>query len=426
MIKSLKLESSVKRVALLAVAVLCLTGAVFFAKWSFANTIAVQSAYNTERAAPKDLAELAVYLAPGDPQTHYALAVAGEKSFVMEDLLESVTEYETATALSPHDFRLWLALGKARERSGDGAGAEKTLRKALELAPNNAEAQWTFGNVLLRQGKTDEAFAEIRKSVAGDTKYVAPAVSTAWQLSDGNLANIRQNLGDSAALNSALAVFLVKQKRFDEATQIWNALPENDRKTTFKQTGEELYREMIAAKKYRAALQIQKQAGAAANQDVGKITNGDFEEKINPAAPDVFEWQIAEGAQPRIGPNDAQKHGGGLSLLLIFNSADGKDFRAVSQTIAVEPGRKYSFEAFYKSELKTSATLRWEIADVADGKVMATTAAISANADWTSLKTEFTAPENAEAVVLRLARDACKSPLCPISGSVWFDDFLLN
>ncbi|MET0752616.1 MAG: tetratricopeptide repeat protein [Pyrinomonadaceae bacterium] len=424
MIKSVKLESPAKRAALLAAVLLCLAGAFFFAKWSFANTIAIQSGYNAERAAPKDLAELAVYLAPNDPQTHYALAVVGEKSFVMEDFTKSVAEYEMATALSPNDFRLWLALGKARERSGDAAGAEKALRKALELAPNYSEAQWTLGNALLRQGKTEEAFDEIRKSVVGDTKYVAPAVSTAWQILDGDLAQIKQNLGDSAALNSALALFLSKQKRFDEALQIWNALPENDRKTTFKLTGEELYREMIAAKKYRAALQLQNQAGAA-NPAVGKITNGGFEEKINPTNPSVFEWQIAEAAQPRVGPNDAQKHGGALSLLLIFNSSDGKDFRNISQVVAVEPGRKYNFEAFYKSDLKASATLKWEIAD-ADGKVLATTAAVSANADWTSLKADFTAPENMDAVIIRLARDGCKSAICPISGSIWFDDFSIN
>jgi tetratricopeptide (TPR) repeat protein len=422
-LKSIKLESPAKRVALLVAVLICLAGAFFFAKWSFANTIAVQSAYNAERAAPKDLAELAVYLAPGDPQTHYALAVINEKSFVMEDFTKSVAEYEMATALSPNDFRLWLALGKARERGGDAAGAEKALRKALELAPNYSEAQWTFGNALLRQGKTEEAFNEIRKSVANDSKYVAPAVSTAWQISGGDLAQVRQNLGDSAALNSALAVFLSKQKRFDEALQIWNALPENDRKTTFKQNGEDLYKEMIAAKKYRAALQLQNQSGNTAS--VGKITNSGFEEKINPSNPGAFEWQIAEGAQPRIGPNDAQKHGGALSLLLIFNSSDGKDFRSVSQVVAVEPGRKYNFETFYKSDLKASATLKWEIAD-ADGKVLATTDAVSGSAEWTSLKADFTAPENMDAVTVRLARDGCKSIICPISGSIWFDDFSIR
>lgn len=419
MIKSINLETPARRALLLVAALVCLAGVYFFAKWCLGSTIATQSLY-------REVTEFAINLAPSDPQTHFSLAVLNEKSFVMEDLPKSLAEYEKATALSPNDFRLWLALGKSRERSGDAEGAEKALRRALELAPNYSEVQWTLGNVLLRQDKISEAFTEIRKAVAGDAKYVNPAVSIVWQISGGDIALVKQNLGDSAAINSALAIFLVKEKRFEEALQIWNSLPENDKKTTFRQNSDAFFNETIAAKKYRVALQIQKQISETANQEVGKITNGGFEEAMKAASASVFDWQIADGLQPQIGPNNAQKHGGNLSLLIIFNSSDGKDFRSISQNIVVEEDKKYSFETFYKSELKTAATLRWEIVDAADGKVLATTAATSGNSDWTSLKAEFTAPANTEAVTIRLARDGCKSPFCPISGSVWFDDFQLT
>lgn len=419
MIKSIKLESPARRAILLAAALFCVTGAFFFAKWCFGSTIALQAVY-------KEVADLAIAFAPSDPQSHFSLAVLHEKSFSIEDMPASVAEYEKATALSPNDFRLWLALGKARERNGDAAGAENALRRALELAPNYSEVQWTLGNILLRQGKTAEAFAEIRKAVAGDAKYTNQAVATASDMFDGELAQIKQNLGDSMQINAALAGFLTRRKLFEEALGIWNALPENERKTTFRKNGEEIFNEMIAAKKYRSALEIQKQLGDTINMTIGKITNGGFEEGIKIPNPNLFDWQISEGAQPQIGPNNAQKRGGNLSLLIIFNSSDGKEFRHVSQTIAVEPGKKYSLEAFYKSELKTSATLKWEIADATDGKILAATEAISANADWSALKAEFTASENTEAVIIRLARDGCKSPICPISGSVWFDDFSIN
>jgi tetratricopeptide (TPR) repeat protein len=419
-VKSIKLKSPVHRAALIAAALVCLTGAFFFAKWCFANTLTTQS-------SQKELTEFAAGVAPSDPQAHYALGVLYEKSFLAEDLPKSLAEFEKAAALSPNDFRLWLALGKARERVGDASGAENALRKALELAPNYSEIQWTLGNVLLRAGKTGEAFAEIRKATVSDPKYVNPAISTAWQISGGSVAEIKQNLGDSAQINSALAVYLAKQKRFDEAMQAWNALADNDKKTTFKQNGDELYKALTEAKKYRAALEIQRQTTESGNigYAFGKITNGGFEEAIA-AGQNLFNWQIADGAKPQIGVDNQQKHGGNLSLLIIFNSGDGKDFRDVSQTIVVEPGKKYSFEMFYKSSLKTSATLKWEFVDASDGKLLAATEAISANADWTSVKTEFNAPENTEAVTLRLARDVCKTGICPISGSILFDDFSIS
>ncbi len=395
-----------------------MAAALVFAKWCLANAIAAQSPL-------REVAELSVNLAPDDPQTHYALAVLDEKNFLPEDLAKSLAEFEQAAALAPHDFRLWLAFGKARERGGDAAGAELALRKASELAPNYAQVQWTLGNVLLRRGKSEEAFAEIRRAAENDAAYRIPAVTTAWQIFDGDVAQIKQNFGNSNFLKSAFAVFLAKQKQFDEAMDVWNSFIAAEKTTLFKQAGEELLKEMLAAKKFHFALKIQKEIYEPSVEDFafGKIYNGSFEIDVKREQANAFDWQIADGNQPQIGFDDAQKHDGSRSLVMIFNSSDGKDFRQISQTVAVESKAKYVFGTFYKSELKTAATLRWEIADAADGKILAATDAVSSIADWTNLKTEFTVPENTQAVTIRLMRENCKSIVCPIAGKIWFDDF---
>lgn len=422
MIKPVKLETAFLRAACIGAGVICLAAVFFFAKWCFANAIAI-------RAPSKEVAGLSIDLAPSDPQTHYALAVLNEKTFLTDDLSKSAVEFERATALSPNDFRLWLAYAKARERGGDAAGAELAARRAAELAPNYAQVRWMLGNVLLRRGKTDEGFGEMRQAAESDAAFRRPAVATAWEILDGNLADIRRNLGDSAYLNSALASFLAEQNRFDEAVEIWNALPPEAKENALKENGEQLFGRLIAAKKYRAALQIQTSIGEATEEEkiaVGKIYNGGFEQDVKREKAGVFDWQIADGLQPQIGFDNAQKLGGSRSLKIIFNSTDGKDFRAVSQIVAVEAAKKYSLELFYKSELKTAATLRWEIADEADGKILATTSAVSNAADWTPLKTEFTTAANTEAVTVRLARENCKSIICPITGKIWFDNFSIN
>ena len=51
--------------------------------------------------------------------------------------------------------------------------------------------------------------------------------------------------------------------------------------------------------------------------------------------------------------------------------------RAITQSVAVEANKKYVFETFYKSELKTTTTVKWEIVDAADGKVLAATEPIA-------------------------------------------------
>ncbi len=377
--KSLKVDTVSRRVLLVAACLLCVAAVAFVVKWCFAYTVAV-------RAPDREVAAWSADLAPHDPQTHYALAVMTEKNFTAEDLARTQTEYERAAALAPNDYRLWLALGKARERGGDAGGAELALRQALELAPNYAPVRWSLGNTLLRGGKTDEAFTEIAKAAELDLNYRLPAITTAWQIFDGDLNALRRGLGDSASINFALVTFLAKQKRYAEAVQIWNNLPEDGKKTTYKTDGEQLFAELLAAKQYRSALLVQQSLGEqpnAANYTVGVIHNGGFEIPLARDKASVFDWHIADGAQPQIGPNTEQKHGGETSLFFIFNSSDGKDFRQVAQIVAVEAEKKYAFEFFYKSELKTSATLRWEVTDAANGVVLATGEPISSSSDWT-------------------------------------------
>jgi len=420
-VKSIPLNSLVRHVVLPVLALFCLLLVFFAVKWYLANSISA-------RAEQRELAELAADLAPSDPQSYYALAVLDEKSFLPEDVPKSLREFEQAVALSPNDYRLWFALGRARERSGDAEGAESAMRQALALAPHYAQVQWAVGNVLLRRGKTDEAFAEIRRAVESDAAFANPAVSTAWQFFDGDLSQISRAVGDSPQAKSTVSAFLARQKRFDEAFQAWNTLSESDKRETYRQGSDELLKHLLQAKKFRDALSVQTQIDLSETEKpaVEKIANAGVETKVNTGNPSVFEWQIAEGTQPTIGVDDKHKKSGNFSLVIAFNSANGQDFRAVQQTVVVAPNEKYRFEVFFRSELKTTATLKWEIVDAADGKILATTEAIAGNSDWSALKAAFTASPNTEAVTIRLARMNCNAAICPIAGKVWFDDFSLD
>jgi len=419
MIKTIKLETTGIRLYLIIAGFVLLISFLFFAKWCFANAIAL-------RAPAIEVAELAIAMAPNDPQTHYASAVLHEKTFLAGDLPESLAEFERATSLAPNDYRLWLAFGKALERDGNTAGAELALRRAQTLAPHYAQVRWTLGNILLRRGKTEEAFDEIRRAAESNADFRMPTITTAWQIFDGNMADIKRFIGDSSNLSAELALFLAEQKQFEQAIAVWQILPSAEKKTIYKTAGEQLFGKLIAAKKYHYALAVQQDFQDRAEAEriaIGNIYNGGFETDIERGQLNIFDWQISDGAQPQIGPNTEDKHGGNRSIFIIYNSTDGKDFRSFSQLIAVEPAKKYVFGGFYKSNLKTAATLLWEISDATDGKILAASKPIAANAVWTDFKMEFVVPENTEGVMLRLAREPCKSIVCPITGYVWFDDF---
>ena len=101
------------------------------------------------------------------------------------------------------------------------------------------------------------------------------------------------------------------------------------------------------------------------------------------------------------------------------------EFRQISQTVVVEPGRTYLFEAFYKQELTGAGALRWEILDASENNVLATTDVGANAAGWQPLRAKFTVPQSSDAVIIRLALVNCISSVCPMSGKIWFDDISL-
>jgi tetratricopeptide (TPR) repeat protein len=292
----------------------------------------------------------------------------------------------------------------------------------LELAPNYSRVQWALGNALLRQGRVEEAFVEIKKSVAADPVLFAnAAAATAWQFFDGDTAAIRRAVGDSPAFDASLASILAERKRFDEAMEVWRSLSAEEKKGPLAETGKMLAGRLMSEGMYRDAAEVLADVKAGPDAPrVGQVMNGGFESAVRPDNPGPFEWQIAPGLQPQIVLSNAQKHGGNNSLLFVFNSGDGKDFRTVSQVVAVEPHQTWELQVFYRADLKTSALFKWEVADAHTGKRLALSDAIPIQSDWAELRVKFI-PEETDGVVIRLVREGC-GPVCPVSGNLWFDD----
>lgn len=418
---SLGLHSFFNRILLPVAALLLLAALIFVVRWCVADAAST-------RAEDKAIIELTTAWAPDDPQTHYALASIYEKGFLPDDMAEAVRAYEKAAALSPSDYRYWLPLARAREQSGDSEGAEKALRYALGLAPNYAQIHWALGNVLLRQGRTDEAFAEMRLAVDANPVFAAAAASTALQFSDGDYPAILQKLGNSSEIKAAMALTLARQKRFDEGLAVWNSVPEDERRSSLKENGTELFNILLKEKKFRYALQVKAQPGQdnlSGQPAVGVFSNSGFETPVDISDTSPFSWQIAPGAQPLIGVDDKQKHGGNFSLGMVFAKSSGKDFRQISQTVTVDSNTSYRFKVFLRSDIRTTGALRWEIADANSGEVLAATKDISAeNTGWEELAADFKTGAQTEGVIIRLVRPGCQN--CSIEGKVWFDDFSLE
>lgn len=398
------------------ICVAVLAGALWVSKWAFGHAAALN-------AVQPEVAEFAVGLAPGDPRAHYEFGLLLEKSFLPEDESAALREFEKAAELSPNSYGYWMAVGSARERSGEVDGAEAALRTAAELAPNYSRVRWALGNLLLRTGRRDEGFREIRSAVASDASFADPAASAAWSLFGGDVDRVRGAVGDSSRINASLAVMLASEKRYSEALNFWSRVPIGETEGPFRGAAQMLYGKFVEAGLYRSAVEVATRARLLTDHpaEVGAVWNGGFEEGYFPN--DTFGWTFADANSGRVGFNKAQVHSGTYSLLLNFGQGS-REFLSVSQRVGVEPGRRYTLSFFYRSELKTNASVVCQIS-APNGKRLAAVP-VGAASDWAEAKAELEVPPDVEGIEIKITSEGCPGQGCTFAGNIWFDDFSLK
>jgi hypothetical protein len=419
-IKHLDLKSSSKRIVLLASTLALIVSALFVARWGIGSAIAEQS----QSVA---LFEMAANYSPHDPFIPQEEAQLWLRSPMPGDERKVVAAFERAVSLSPNDYRLWLALGQALERSGEAVRGEKALRQAVILAPAYSMPRWQLGNFLLRQGRLDEAFAELQKAGESLPSLRPQIISLAWQAYGKDFAAVSRALGNGPAMRAAFVKFLTQSNRLDEAFAIWTALSDAERREQ-KEIGKELMDAFAKSKRWRNMWRLNSQLN---NENIAPnaILNPGFEEDIRLSGNSYFGWQIAEGAQPQIVIDGSERRAGYRSLILAFASTGGLEFRNVSQIVLVEASSRYRLEYFYRvADLTTISSVKLEVVDAADeASVLASSAPVpTGSQDWQQVRLDFSTQPKTEAILVRLVRAPCAEGNCPIVGKVWYDDFSLQ
>lgn len=423
-LKIVKLGGTPSRVVIVVIAVACLVLTYFSARWHFANGVA--PTFDRSRPESPLVANWLTEIAPSDPSVRMAAAVTFERTFDMNDLDRSMREYAEATAASPNNYLLWLSLARSRNLNGDTKGAEAAFRRSLDLAPNYAAVQWAYGNFLVRQDSTSEGFALMAKAASANSEYAASAAVTALQLFDGDVQKALAELGETDATNVAIQAALVRSERFDEAVEAWSKLSDDGKRTKYRQPSDKLAADLTAAKRFGLASRVLAALNGSEPAAKGNLSNGGFESGIKMRDAPLFEWQIADGASPQIGLTKDKPHAGENALVFVFNSFETAAFRPVSQMVLIESGAMYELQGFFRSDVKTAASLRWEIADAATTAAIARTEALQVAATWTPFSIKFAAPSGAEAVIVRFTRDGCTGGSCPTNGTIAFDDLTIK
>src|ERR1041384_3220362 len=202
-----------------AVTILCIAFCLFLiqasARFGFSRMLARYALLENSISA----ADQAVQLTPSDADVHRSRTTILNRLQRPEEATQSLA---IATNLRYRDDILWIELGNTREELGDTAGALAAMDQAVRWAPYYAHTHWQRGNLLLRMGRPDEAFAELRNAATANQTYFPYLIDLAWGISRGD-AKAAEDLIDikTDSERTAWIRFLFASKAFREAFARW-------------------------------------------------------------------------------------------------------------------------------------------------------------------------------------------------------------
>ena len=423
-IKSIDSRSAPARITLIAAVIVALLLAWFGVRWQLGNMFAELTPVT--QADARQVADVAVSMAPGDPAGRWLLAAKARENFDVESLERAVVMMEEVVRLSPHDFRWWIELGRAYEQAERPDDAERALLRAAELAPEYTFPRWQLGNFYLRQNRTDEAFAQLMKTTEKSSVYREQVFSLAWDYFDKDPQRVESLAGDSPDMRASLAMFFAARGAAADALRNWNLLSE-EQKASNAQLPKVMAQGVYDQRSFRQAVAFAREAGLDPDAEPEKVTNAGFEKFVGSQGEGLFGWRIGRGdSSIDIMPDSGVKHGGGRSLKISFKGYQKLDLFNPTQLVAVEPGKTYRLTFWVRTEgLRSGGPPFIKITNANDDNSVAASQPIdAATADWEMRSIEFTTPSNCEGIWIAVARGYC-GDICPINGTIWLDDFEL-
>jgi hypothetical protein len=397
----------------------------FCLRWQVGAT--VSEVATTGEAPNLELARVAARWAPDDPYVHWRLGAVAQLEFTEKNMHETLREFEVAVRLSPNDYRYWEGLGRALEMTGDRAGSEKALRRATFLAPNYYHPHWRLGNLLLRSNRFEEAFQHLFRAAQANQSLWPQVINLAWQAYDGDVDRIATEACKDPNVRVLFATYLVGLKLYDDSLRLWKTLTPDVRAKVIS-SGRNLRKALLDAKQFRAALEVHRDLEPGDAVPAPEVfSNGGFEELITLPVAGPFGWTMGANVQAQISITN-EGHSGRHSMQIVLSAANRLERINASQTIVVQPNAKYRLEFYARTDkLNSASTPVVSIFDPKSEKGMASSASLPTGTNgWQKYSVDFTMSDG-DAIVMMIGCPPCSvGAVCPIFGTVWYDDFILQ
>jgi Flp pilus assembly protein TadD len=368
-------------------------------------------------------ADEAVRLAPSDPEAHYTRALALVNK---ERLSDAVVEFQQATRLRPHHYYEWLDLGVTLDRLGDQTGADAALRESVRLAPFFAQPRWQLGSLLFRQGRYEEAFAELRLAAKSNPSLVGELLQLAWVAADSDVRAFEALIQPPTKRSHLeLANFLAgRGKGADAVRQVRQAGEPGDEveRALLQKTISGLLAAQLFSDAYAAwAISHNRPVGSGP----GQFLNGDFLEPILQNDPG-FGWQVLPTPKVVVSIDPSGPTPGARSVRVEF-SGEHAPGNLIHQLVLLQSKTRYSLNFMARAEDLVSGGPPVILAfDGGSKTILGQSKPLSpGNSEWSAYQVDFATDSNTAAVIIALQRLSCNQSPCPIFGKLWLSRFSL-
>jgi tetratricopeptide (TPR) repeat protein len=371
-------------------------------------------------------ADLAVRLAPGDPEAHYTRALELVNA---ERIGEAVDELRQATRLRPHHYYQWLDLGVTLNRVGDQAGAVAAVRESVRLAPRFAQPRWQLGNLLFQQERYQEAFAELQLAARSNPNLFEQLLELAWLASNGDVTKFLAFSQPETKSNLfSTGRFLAVKERWSESAKEAAAAgdPEDEvERALLHQT----ITRLLAARQFSEAFLAWSASHRSGHAGEGGFLNGEFNDSIVQDDPG-FGWQLQSQPNVSAAIDSLGPASGGRSLVLIFSGDSSPQVPLLQQLILLPHDSLYSLSFMSKTQdLVTGGPPLIAVFDMSgtSSKILAQSSPLpSGTSQWSASELQFSTGPQTSAVLITVQRSPCPQNPCPIFGRLWLGAFHLT
>ncbi len=365
---------------------------------------------------------MAVRLQPGNADYHFQL---GEYYFWTQRAAEEADSYRTAAELNPHEAEYWTNLAAADGLLGLARERREALQNALTLDPQNPKVAWATGNFFLTEGDIDSGLKEFRVVLENSPVLAGPALELCWQLRPDVDSLLRDAIPPTSNNYSSFLEFLMSKGDIDSAAKVW------DRMARLRQPVSlgvvfDYVRYLIGRNRPEDAATVWRQASDLSNlknyrpSAENLIVNPDFS---FPTLNGGFDWNYEKRPDVTLALDPTEPHLGSPSLLISYDSR-GLDDSGIGQLVSVEPGTRYQFSAYFKTQnMQGAGGPHFILQDFYTQKPLFDSEELNDSTGWRQVSGEFKTGAETKLLRLRISRVPAGSP---IRGKLWIDNIRLQ